>query len=103
RLFEPLALAAIERAGQAELRVVGDVERRVEILSAKRRQHRPEYLFLRDARHRINVADHGWLDEPAALIVGERPAAREQAAFAFANLDVVRDGLISALARHRSH
>src|SRR5689334_7630323 len=92
RLLQALTLAAIDRAGQAELRVVGDIERRIEILSAEGSQHRPEDFFLRDARHRINLANHGWLDEPAALIVSKRPAAGEQFAFPPADLDIFRDG-----------
>src|SRR6185503_10173767 len=81
-LFEPLPLLTINSPRQSELGVVRDIESRVEIFSLEGCQHGAENLFLRDARHWINIADDRWLDEPPALGFSEWPAACKQLAFA---------------------
>ena len=66
--------AGVDRAGQAELGVVGDLQRVVEIARLDHGQHRAEDFFLRELRLRRDVGDHGGLDEVA--VAGERARRR---------------------------
>ena len=97
-LLEPRALAAEHRPSQPVLSVVSNVERRVKVSRAKRREHGTEDFFLRYARHRINFANHGRLDEPSALPLIQRVAASQQFALSLSDLDVVQNRTVSTLA-----
>src|SRR5689334_17397634 len=67
RLFQMTAIVGIERPGQSKLRIVGNFQSVGEIFGPKGCQHWPEYLFLRDSRHRVNIAYDCRLYEPAIL------------------------------------
>src|SRR5215216_5519963 len=77
RFFQSPSIIAENAARQPELCVVRYLKRRVEVAGFKRSEHRAEYLFLGDARHRVNFADDSRLDEPATMLF-KRLAAREQ-------------------------
>ena len=93
--------AGVDRAGQAVLGVVGDRQRVVEVLRLDHGQHRSEDLFLREACHRVDIGDHGGLDEVA--VARRALAAGDQAAFLLADLDVIEDRLHGAFVDHRAH
>jgi hypothetical protein len=80
-------IVGVDRAGQPVLGVVGQFQRMIEVRALRHRQHRAEDLFLENARLRIDVGNHGRLDEIAVAF--RRPAARDQPAFFLAGLDIV--------------
>src|SRR5439155_21226950 len=57
RLLDAVPISCEDRTGQAELRVVRDVERVAEVARADDREHRPEDLLLRNARAWADVVE----------------------------------------------
>src|SRR5215510_12198386 len=75
RALDALAVARVERAGQAVDRVVGDGQRFVDVFGLNDGEHRPEDLFLSDTGFRIDVGDDRRRDKPtfAGQIVPSAP------------------------------
>src|SRR5262249_31183589 len=101
RAFDALAVARIERAGQTVDRVVGDLERVVNVFGFDDGEHGTEDLFLREARFRIDIGDDSRRNEPAFAGQFVAPAPRDYAAILLADLDVLVDLFVSAPARNR--
>src|SRR5687767_12213297 len=53
------AVLCIDGSCQTVLRVVGNLESFLEILNRDKSKYRSEYLFLREACHRLDVGDDG--------------------------------------------
>src|SRR5215472_10107809 len=62
RTFELFPRCGIDRAGKPKFRVVGDLQRLLVVSRLDHSQHRPEDLFLGDARRRRDVGNHRGLD-----------------------------------------
>src|ERR1043166_862645 len=62
-------IAAVNRARQAKLRVVRDLQRVVVILRFDYREHWSKDLLLLDRRTRFHVCNHGRFDEKSLLAV----------------------------------
>src|SRR5713226_6607591 len=84
-----LRIVAEHRTGQAELRVVRDAQRVLEVAGTNHRQNRTEDLLLRDRGTRSNVADYGRLDKEPVLVA--HSAAGEKLSLANAFVDVLLD------------
>ena len=91
----------VDRAGQAELGVVGDLEGVVEAASFDHGQHGAEDLFLLELRLRRDVGEDRGLDEIA--FAGSALAAGEEASVFLALLDVFEDRLHRAFVDDRAH
>src|SRR5215831_11393730 len=90
----------VKRAGQPILGVIGDMQGIVEVFGFDYCQHGSEDLFLGDARMGVYVSDYGWFDEVAWAMM---TATGNDAAFFFADLDVVGDLLHGVLINDRPH
>ena len=101
--FDLLARAGINRAGEAELSIIGDFEPVLEVPRLDDRQHRAENLLLLQLRLRLNVGDHSWLDEEPFAGFSCALAAGNEATFPFPNLDVVEDRFHRAFVDNRAH
>src|SRR5262245_36493413 len=102
RAFDALAVARIERAGQAVDRVVGYGQRFVDVLGLNDGEHRPEDLFLRDVGFRVNVGDDGRRNEPAFAGEFVSPATGDDAAFLLSDSGVLVNLFLSAVTRNRA-
>src|SRR5215510_16612638 len=102
RALDALAVARIERAGQAVDRIVGDGQRFVDVFGLNDCENRPEDLFLSDAGHRIDVGDDRRRDEPTFAGHTVPPASGDDAAFLLADFDVLADLFVSAFTRNRA-
>src|SRR5438132_5767860 len=96
-----LRIVAEDRAGQAELRVVGDSQCIVEITRANHGQDRTKDLLLGDGGAWSNVADYRRLDEEA-IFVAHSAAGQNLPAFAGTFVDVFLDLLHRRLIYNRS-
>src|SRR5437660_692496 len=90
RNLDLVAVVRVHRSSQSEFSVVADAQSVLEIAARNHRQHRTEDLFLRDARHRIDVRDHRWLDVEAVALGAT--ATRDDTSLTAADLDVLEDG-----------
>src|SRR5207237_8927304 len=88
RLLDAIRDGGEDCAREAELRVVRDVERVVEVTRADDREHRPEDLLLRDARAWADVVEDRRLDVIAAFT---RTTAEHERALRAADVDVLDD------------
>src|SRR5208282_6236083 len=88
RAVEFLPRTGVHRARQSELGVVGDFEGVVEIARLDHNQHRAENFFLLQRRLRLNVGNHGGLNEISLAGTGIARAPGDQPSILLANLDV---------------
>src|SRR5207245_3246665 len=84
-----LRVVTEHRTGQAELRVVRDTQRVLEVTGANHRQNGTEDLLLSDRGMRSNVADYSGLDEEPVLVA--HSAAGQKFSFTNAFVDVLLD------------
>ena len=91
---ELLAGAGVDGAGEAVLGVVGDGEGVVEAVGLDDGEDGAEDLFLREAGGGSDVGEDGGGDVEAAVRCVDGGAAGEQAAFGFADVDVVEHALV---------
>ena len=99
--LQVLAAGGIDRAGEAVLGGVGDLERVVEVLGADDGGDGAEDFLLRDAGLGVNVGEDGGGDEVTGGVVGF--AAGHQPAFFAPDQQVVRDGVPRTLVDDRAH
>src|SRR5438105_8526583 len=88
RLLDAVLISCEDCAREAELRVVRDVERVVEVARADDCEHWPEDLLLRDACARADVVEDRRLDVMAAFT---GTAAEHERALRAADVDVLDD------------
>src|SRR5436190_13617087 len=86
-LGQSLFVSAVDRAGQAKLRIIRDSQRVVVVVCLNDRQHGSKNLFLFDGCTGLHVGNHSRLDKETLLAIGTA-AAHYPAAFGFAFLDV---------------
>src|SRR5712692_3172272 len=98
-----LARFGVNGAGQAELGVVGNLERVVVILRLSHSQNGAENLFLFQARLGWNISDDGGLQEVALTCVLRRATSGDQSAVLLADLDVFHDRLHGTFVDHCPH
>src|SRR5437016_12004486 len=84
--FDLVAGVGINRSGQSILGVVRNRQRFLEVLCLDHRQHRAEYLFLRNPRIRRNVGDHRWLDVVSVAMLSRAPTTSDYSSFLLSNL-----------------
>src|SRR5579883_2593674 len=84
RSLYALLVVRIDRAGQAILGAVRNLQCVIEILCFDDRQYRAKDLLLGNARLWGDISDNRWLNEVARAMM---TAAREQATLALANLN----------------
>src|SRR5690606_10782635 len=75
--LDALAVLREERAGEAELGVVGDLHGVVVVLRLDEGEDGAEDLLLRDGRLRVNIGDNGVGDEEAILFIALLPAEHQ--------------------------
>src|SRR5205085_2957498 len=92
RAFYLRSVGRIDGARQTVLRIVGDPERIVKILSANDCEDRSEDFLLLNGRAGFHICNHGRLNEEPLLAI--RASARENAtAFGFPFFDILVDRL----------
>src|SRR5208283_4199529 len=89
--IELLARTGIDRAGQAKLGVIGDLQGVIEVARFDHHQHRPKDFFLLELRLRRNVSNYGGLNEITFSSFRVARAAGDQASIFFADLDIAQD------------
>src|SRR6185437_12687468 len=101
-VVEFAAVRGVDRAGETVLGVVRDVERFFVIFYTNDGEHRAKDFFLRDARGGRDIRYDGGLDVVAPVFLDALPAG-EDAAFAFADIDVIEDALHRGLIHDGAH
>src|SRR5512146_2704669 len=100
-LSQVLRIAREDCSGQAVLRVVGELERMLEVFRPRNSQNRPEYLLLENTSLGINIRnDRGWNEVAASLL---RLTAYHHSAFLLADVNVLQDGPLRTRTDHWSH
>src|SRR5271168_1795283 len=99
--FDFLGIFGVDGAGKAELRVVGDFQRLLEVFRFDDSQNGAEDFFLGDARFGIDVGDDRRLHEVA--VAGGAFAAEEQLPFLLTEVDVTKNRFHGGFADDRAH